>query len=405
MNESTSNQEYFTCVYCRRQHSRTADTCPVTRRFLYGAHKLWGTAVADDSDYRVGRFLGEGERSVNYACEHVPTAEHCAVKFLKLDLRHYLEARDSYEQFKREAWAVEIIGHRNITGVRRVGTTPGGIPFVIMDLLHGVSLGGFLARWGRIPLKDAVQVMTQVLEGLEAAHNHGIVHRDLRPSNIFLTRDPGCPPAVKLLDFGLSRIASRVEVFMTTSQPGYVPPIPFYISPEQAQGDESIDHRADLFSAGAVLYELLTGARPFSAGSYGRQLVDIIRTPLPDPRVHLAGLPATAVEFLNMSMAKDRSDRFQSAGDMLRELRLLEKDHESPERETDATDALVIPIWGPPVTDEVVGAHRDFSTLRKKKPAPWVRRPARETMDTPPPGKKPVRRYEEIRTPDPFLWH
>lgn len=402
MNRNNQDRENFTCVYCRRQHDRSTNYCPVTNNYLYGAHKLWGTALTDEHDYRVGRFLGEGERSVIYACEHVPTAEHCAVKFLKLDLRHYLEARDSYEQFKREAWAVGIIGHRNVTGVRKVGTTPAGIPFIIMDYLHGMSLGGFLSRWGRIPLKDAVNVVAQVLRGLDAVHTHGIVHRDLRPANVFLTRDPGCPPTVKILDFGLSRIASRVEIFMSTSQPGYVPPIPYYIAPEQAWGEQSIDHRADLFSAGVILYELLTGKLPFSAGSYGKQLVDIIKTPVPDPRSHVADLPSTVVELLNLSMAKDRSERYRSAGEMLKELESLVLEGKGASEEDESRPSAV---GGRAVVDEVVGGHRDFSTLRKKKTVPWVRKPARETIDTPPPGKKPVRRCEQIRTPDPFLWH
>ena len=390
----------FRCVYCGAFHAAGSNHCPETRRILYDAHKQAERTVEDD--FLVHDFLGEGEWSVVYACEHLPTRKTLAIKFLKIDLRSFVEARDSFEQLKREARATAFIAHQGIAEVRRIGSLRSGVPFVVMELLTGVTLAGLRSAWGRIPLADACDIMAQVLSALEAAHGHGIAHWNLRPENIFLTSpDPG-PAAVKITDFGIARIAWGVEMYLTTSQPGYVPPVPYYIAPEQAAGLETIDHRADLFSVGVILYELVTGHRPFVARSYGKQLIETIRAPVPDPCARVPGLPPSARTFLEMSLAKDPADRFRSAREMLKELLALRQDAEPFASDDDET--LRINVRGPVATEVPAPRHIDFSGSKRVRPPSRARSERPAGLKTPPEGRKPPRRHDEPRTPEPFMW-
>jgi serine/threonine protein kinase len=392
----------FRCVYCGAFHAAGLNHCPETRRILYDAHKQALRTVEDD--LLVRDFLGEGEWSVVYACEHLPTRKTLAIKFLKIDLRSFVEARDAFEQLKREARATAFIGHQGIAEVRRIGSLRSGVPFVVMELLTGITLAGLRSTWGRIPLTDACDIMAQVLGALEAAHGHGIAHWNLRPENIFLASPGPGPAAVKITDFGIARIAWGVELYLTTSQPGYVPPVPCYISPEQAAGLEAIDHRADLFSAGVILYELVTGHRPFFARSYGKQLIETIRAPVPDPRSHVPDLPPSALGFFETSLAKDPDERFHSAKEMLRELHALRRDAE-PFAAEDDDDTLRIDVRGPVATEVAAPRHRDFSGSKRVRLPSRTRNERPAGIKTPPEGKKPPRRHDEPRTPEPFMWH
>lgn len=393
--------QVFRCVYCGAFHAAGENHCPETRRILYDAHKQAERTVEDD--FLVGDFLGEGEWSVVYTCEHLPTRETLAIKFLKIDLRTFVEARDSFEQLKREARATAFIAHQGIAEVQRIGSLRSGVPFVVMELLTGITLSGLRSAWGRIPLADACDIMAQVLGTLDAAHGHGIAHWNLRPENIFLTGPGTGPASVKITDFGIARIAWGVELYLTTSQPGYVPPVPYYIAPEQAAGLETVDHRADLFSVGVILYELVTGHLPFFARSYGKQLIETIRAPVPDPRSFVPDLPPSARSFFEMSLAKDPDERFHSAGEMLRELCALRRDAEPFTSEGDE-DTLRIEVRGPVATEVVAPPYRDFSGSKQVRLPSWTRTERPAGLKTPPEGKKPPRRHDEQCTPEPFMW-
>jgi serine/threonine protein kinase len=405
MGEGTimENYEFFKCFYCDSYHKKDVETCPMTGEYIFPAHTYAFRTIEDE--FLVRDPIGEGPMSVLYECEHLPTETRLAAKLLKMNLLAFREARDSYERFKRETKATELMAHENIVEVKKVGSTEEGVPYIIMELLDGNDVGKIVSAWGKIPMKDACGIICKVLRALDAAHSHGIVHGNIKPENIFLMHQSYGSGAVKVLDFGISKLAGRIQKYIETSQPGYQPETPYYISPEQARGDTSFDHRSDIFSLGVVFYEMVTGFKPFHAESYGRQLLDIIGAPAPDPSEHIPGLPDAIAEFMSVSMAKDPGERFQSAGEMLRELRALDLNAVSllpPGTCKKKPEKITGRLKTPPIK-EIEGKHRDFSTTGRKSVPSWIKRAAPKRKDTPPEGQKPPHHHEVAYTPEPFI--
>jgi|GEM_PF-4671413 len=365
---SENGKKTIRCVFCNGEHDSGCTTCEVTGKNLTIVHKLSGRVF--ENKYRIGRFIGEGGMGVIYEAEHTGIGKKLAIKFLNPQLRKNDEA---YERFKREAMASAMIAHQNIVNVIDIGETPDEkIPYIIMEYLSGEDLSQRIAKWGRIPFMEAKEIMIQVLEALSAVHSCGIVHRDLKPENIFLHRQSGGSEIVKVLDFGISRL-SRLEGGEVTrlTKAGYVYGTPNYISPEQAEGKANVDHRADLYSAGIIFYEMLTGQLPFTGETYGKLLLEIISKPPPDPRNYLPEIPQSVVDFINTSLEKDPNLRFYSAQEMIREIKALQYD--SP-RETSYPPSYSSSRQTPssskrttPVKEIVNGEHRDFSTPSERK--------------------------------------
>jgi serine/threonine protein kinase len=313
----------FVCYYCQKEHPIDAETCPETQAPLGAIHKLAGNKL--ENKYGIKAILGEGGMGVIYECEHLAIGKKLAIKFLNPELR---QSQEAYERFKREAQASAIIAHKNIVDVIDIGETAEGIPYIIMEFLKGQDLGRRIADWGRIPLAESREIISQVLEALAAVHSCGVVHRDLKPENVFLARQSGGSEIVKVLDFGISRLSRQEgQQQMRLTKAGYVYGTPNYIAPEQAEGKANVDHRADLYSAGMILYEMSTGQLPFTGESYGKLLVDIITKPIPDPRNYFPDMPQALVNLLMLSLEKDPNMRFQSAQEMLREIKTIDLDY------------------------------------------------------------------------------
>src|SRR5687768_1029589 len=259
--------------------------------------------------YEITGTLGQGGMGIVYSAWDDRLKRAVAVKTIR--------ANDSdpasTERLRREARAGARVNHPNICQLYDVGSEQGQF-YIAMELLEGESLAARLKQ-GLLPLNEAVSIAVSVLSALDALHKQGLIHRDLKPSNIFLT-----PHGVKLLDFGLtcSTQALADETSTRLTLPGVIIGTPQYAAPEQLRG-EAADLRADLFAAGAVLYEMLAGRPPFA----GTSAVEVFHGIMYEHPAVLTGGPAVAAldRVVNRALAKRPADRYQSAEAMAQELR------------------------------------------------------------------------------------
>ena len=275
--------------------------------------------------YRVLAPLGRGGMGAVYRVEHVMMKKELACKLLHPELGRLDEVA---RRFEREAEAAARLEHPNIINVTDFGRTADGQLFLVMELLHGPSLAQVIRPDGveghPLGAGRAVHIVKQVLRALEHAHASGIVHRDLKPENIVLIERDGEKDVVKLLDFGIAKITSGPSDGghkEALTQAGVVFGTPEYLSPEQAMGEEA-DGRADLYAAGVMLYEMLTGRRPFEAASKVEVLsMHLTRDARPMREVApQAGVPPALEGVVAHAMAKKRAERFGTAQEFLHSL-------------------------------------------------------------------------------------
>ena len=359
----------FLCFYCGERHPIDLDTCPEEMEALTAVDKLSSEVL--EGKYQALRVIGKGGMGVVYEGNHLKTGRKVALKFLDPALRK--KSGEAYDRFKREARAAAAIHHKNIVQVYDMGENESGIPYIVMEHLVGEDLYSRIAAMGRLSLDEACKILSQVLEGLVAVHSCGVVHRDLKPANIFYSKQSGGDWIVKVLDFGISRLTKGVDPQnLNITRAGVVFGTPSYISKEQAEGAPDIDHRADLYAAGMLLYEMATGHLPFNGGGYAGVLVDIIMKPIPDPRTFLPDMPGSMVDFLKTSLEKERENRFQSAQEMLRELKSLDIAPRHHLSQPPGGKAAVAFAPGKPVTPvrEIAACtYRDHSTPPQKHAA------------------------------------
>ncbi len=208
--------------------------------------------------YRVERVLGRGAMGEVYAATHIALGQRVAIKVLLANLATH---QSLHERFLREARAVVPLRSQHVTRVSDVGTLEGGAPYLAMELLDGRDLSALLDERGRLPIPEAVEYVLQACEAVGEAHKNGIVHRDLKPANLFLTTHADGTPCVKVLDFGVSKVAGSAGLKLTTE--GQAVGSPLYMSPEQMLGKLEVDERSDIWALGVILYELVAGRTPF----------------------------------------------------------------------------------------------------------------------------------------------
>jgi len=263
--------------------------------------------------YRLTRLLGEGGMGKVYLAEQPTIGSRVAIKILSDECARNAEL---LERFFAEAKAVNLIRHENIISVLDLSVLPDGRPFIIMEFVEGQTLAHHVRKQAA-PLGGVAQVMGEVLSGLAAAHAIGIVHRDLKPDNVLVTVEGHA----KVLDFGIAKLAPglRAEVSPRTKT-GALLGTPAYMAPEQISGAGNVDPRTDIYAAGIVLYEAVTGVQPFT----GNTLFDIMRAHLEEapvpPRQRRPDLPVAIEQVILQAMAKDPEHRFQSTQAMAKAL-------------------------------------------------------------------------------------
>jgi len=274
--------------------------------------------------YRLGEQLGQGGMGVVYAAVQESLARPVALKVLQPVLA---QNADSLLRFKAEAERAGRLAHPHIVQILDFGHEPSTSAWIAMELLRGESLGARIDRGG-ISEAEVVRIARETLSALEAAHGANLVHRDLKPDNIFLADVPGIGTSVKVLDFGIAKLLDGDAASKLTAT-GMLIGTPLYMAPEQARGDD-IDQRADLYALGAVLYETLTGRPPFIGKNYHALLFSVLsETPKPIATYRPDISPALA-QVIARAMAKLPSERWQSAHEMAEALRAVQPSEQVP---------------------------------------------------------------------------
>ena len=267
-----------------------------------------------NNKWHIDRLIEVGGMGAVYQVTH-RNGRRAAIKLLHAHIAFNPEVR---KRFLREGYVANKIDHPGALAILDDDVAEDGCPFLVMELLDGDSLAGALARFGgKLPPIEALAIAGQVLEVLEAAHEGGIVHRDIKPGNIFITR----LGHTKLLDFGLARVRDGLLSLISTAA-GVVMGTPGYMAPEQARGQpDEVDARSDLFAVGAVLFRALSGRRIHESANIMEMAVAAMREPAPSLGQVVAGIEPAVVQAIDRALAFDKRARWQSAREMFEALR------------------------------------------------------------------------------------
>lgn len=275
-------------------------------------NSLVGTVVAER--YRVEQLLGEGGMGAVYRAQHIHMQKDVALKVLHQSMSSNQEV---VKRFEREAVAAAKVMHPNVAGASDFGRLSDGSFYLVLEYIRGQSLGDLIDSTGAMEPERACRIAMQIASALSAAHSEGIVHRDLKPENVMLPQGEHEGDIVKVLDFGMAKMQQTEETAATKlTMHGAVYGTPAYMAPEQAAGNE-VDHRADLYALGLMLYEMVAGRPPFVADQVMALLVkQMTETPAPLP----ASVPRKLQGIVMKLLEKQPDERYQSADDLIREL-------------------------------------------------------------------------------------
>ena len=263
--------------------------------------------ISQLGNYKLKKKLGEGGMGAVYLAEDVLAKRNVALKILP---RQYASSAEYLKRFQREARAAGRLSHPNIVAAYGVGEDYGQHYFA-MEYCEGEPLEHLLQRKSRLPADEALRIIAQVARGLQHAHEKSLIHRDIKPANIFITTDG----TAKILDLGLSKQLSEEQSFNT--QTGAVLGTPHFMSPEQINGAKNIDRRADIYSLGVTLYNLVTGSTPYGGSNAMSILNKHLNDPIPDPRQICPEITAQCASIIRRMMAKSANDRYQSCAELL----------------------------------------------------------------------------------------
>jgi serine/threonine-protein kinase len=255
-----------------------------------------------DGRYTIVEQIGEGGMGAVYRAQHQRLGRQVAIKFLHPEFARDHEALD---RFFNEARAAATLGHPNIAESFDMGELADGAPFIVLELLKGRSVHDEIGRAGKLSIRRALRIARQIALGLDAAHQRGIIHRDLKSENVFLTDREEDPDHVKILDFGVARV---LENSTSVTKPGHLIGTPEIMPPEQIISPDTIDARVDIYAAGVILYQMLSGQKPYGAMPIAALLHKILEESPPP----LTALPDHVRKLVEDAMARDRDQRIQS---------------------------------------------------------------------------------------------
>jgi predicted Ser/Thr protein kinase len=265
--------------------------------------------------YRVERIIGRGGMGFIVAARHVALDELFAIKLM---LPSFAEDHEAQERFLREARAAAKLKGDHVAKVQDVGCLSDGTSYMVMEYLAGEDLKKVVKKRGPLPVAQAVEYALQTCKALREAHAAGIVHRDVKPANLMLVPRPDGKPRVKVIDFGISKHTAAVAEGLTTKN--WTGGSPLYMPPEQIRSSRSVDARADVWSVGIVLYELLTGTTPFHGASIPAVMQRVLHdVPAPPGRLR-GGVPPTLGEVVMRCLRKSPADRFQTVDELIEAL-------------------------------------------------------------------------------------
>ena len=305
--------------------------------------------------YEVVGELGQGAMGIVYKAKDPLIDRIVAIKTISLNLA--MDEKEEYEaRFYQEAKAAGRLSHPNIVTVYDVGKS-GDVAYIAMEFLEGRELREILDEGKRLPVDQVLDIVVQVALGLAYAHEHGIVHRDVKPSNIMVVRDGH----VKITDFGIARMASA----SVRTQTGMVLGSPKYMSPEQVMG-KLTDQRSDIFSLGVMLYEMLTGQAPFAGENVNAIMYQVMNTVPPPPATLNPSVPGMLNFIVAKALAKGLDDRYQSAKEFANDLRACRDT--LPRTSVQAEAVKPKPAPGTQLPDAILATVREEAGTEEPKP-------------------------------------
>lgn len=329
-----------------------------------------GQVVADR--YRLDRRIGQGGMGSVWAASHMVTRRAVALKFL----RRSEESEESRRRFLREARAASAVSHPNVVEVLDFLEVSEGSPVLVLELLEGESLTGRLARVGKLSVAQTAEIMSAVVSAVGAAHAEGIIHRDLKPDNIFLQRERGGGSVVKVLDFGIAKVTmldddTRKDAGLTHT--GAILGTPVYMSPEQVFAEADLDHRADIWALGIILYRCLSGIVPTEAPSVGQVYKIIVAGSIAPLREVAPHVPPELAALIDGMLSRDRSARPSDLRPVLQVLqRFAEREASSfgPPRAASPLGAVIPPVAGDSESTETLALTGDARDSAEPPEAP-----------------------------------
>lgn len=351
------------CPKCQKDYPKGVDFCPKDGSRTIPAPSSAATprkAKTEIGNYVLLRKLGEGGMGVVFEAEHKMIQKRVALKMLHADKANDVQI---YERFKREAKISSQIKSPHIVDITDFGQTENGDLYLVMEFLEGKDLGHLLEERKFLTVAEAEHILLQSAKGLVAAHKTGVVHRDLKPDNIFLITKDRDPNFVKLLDFGIAKIA---EASAALTKAGMIIGTPEYMSPEQCEG-RPVDQRSDIYSLGVIAYHMLTGKVPFSHEHFSRVLLMHSSEPPPPLRKMRPGLQVSPVveATINKCLAKRREDRYQSMEELLAALNTWNSgssQDDAPEPTQIASAAMIMAQAKPMATLSLEANYEDAAT-------------------------------------------
>ncbi len=260
--------------------------------------------------YRLTTMLGQGGMGSVWEGIHTSLGTRVAIKFIEND---YIESEEARQRFVNEAQAAARLRSKHVVQVFDQGVMADGRPYIVMEFLPGEPLDKRLERVGRLSLQQTAVIIAQVCRALTKAHDVGIVHRDMKPENIFLVHDEEDGTEIaKVVDFGIAKFTDKSLGVSNSTRTGSVLGTPYYMSPEQARGLRSVDPRADLWSLGVIAYRCVTGELPFTGEAVGDLLVKICTAPIPTPSHKVPEVGGAFDAWFQRALGREPDERFQS---------------------------------------------------------------------------------------------